>query len=56
MISIAAWSQLKVKPGVWGYLTEKARPITTRKTARIRKGARTCAIQTLTGLLLIVAN
>jgi hypothetical protein len=44
-----------LKPGSveWGYLTEKARPITTRNTARNRKGARIWANQILTENLLI---
>jgi hypothetical protein len=40
-------------PDSWGYLTENASPITTRNTARIRKGARICAIHVLKELLLI---
>jgi hypothetical protein len=42
-----------VDPESCGYLTENARPMTTRNTARIRKGARICAIQVLKEFLLI---
>jgi hypothetical protein len=51
--SITACSQLKEVNGSGGYFTENASPMTTRNTARMRKGARTCAIQVLIGLALI---